>query len=293
MRKQILFIVALFALALTACNNNNDDSTPSNGDLTLNLNGLEDLGSDYVYEGWVIVGGTPVSTGTFTVNSSGALSATTFSVSKSNLDNATAFVLSIEPANDPDPAPSAVKILSGDFSGNTANVNITSLVGDFSTSSGKYFLATPTDGNQNPLSGVWFIDNSTGSNTAGLKNLPTLGDGWVYEGWAVINGTPVSTGTFKTADGADMGPTPTFSGPMGGPAYPGEDFLTNAPSGLTFPTNLSGATIVVSVEPVPDNSAAPFTLKPLTGSVPASAAGGTNYSLTFGDSSFPTGSVSR
>ncbi|OJJ18719.1 hypothetical protein BKI52_24250 [marine bacterium AO1-C] len=291
MQKQILFIVALFMFALAGCQK--DDSTPSNGDLTLNLTGLDDLGSDFVYEGWVIVGGAPVSTGTFTVNSSGALSSTTFSVSKSNLDNATGFVLSIEPANDPDPAPSAVKILSGDFSGNTANVNITSIVGDFSSSSGKYFLATPTDGNQNPLSGVWFIDNSTGTNTAGLKNLPTLGDGWVYEGWAVINGTPVSTGTFKTASGADMGPTPTFSGPMGGPAYPGEDFLMNAPTGLTFPTNLSGATIVVSVEPVPDNSSAPFTLKPLTGMVPATAMGGTNYSLAFSATSFPTGSVSR
>ena len=291
MQKQIILIAALFVLALAGCTK--DDNEPSNGNLTLNLTGLEDLGSNFVYEGWVIVGGSPISTGTFTVNSSGALSSTTFSVNKSNLDNATAFVLSIEPANDPDPAPSAVKILSGDFSGNTANVNITSLVGDFANSSGKFFLATPTDGNQNPLSGVWFIDNSTGSNTAGLKNLPTLSDGWVYEGWAVINGTPVSTGTFKTASGADMGPTPTFSGTMAGPAYPGEDFLTNAPSGLTFPTNLSGATIVISVEPLPDNSSAPFTLKPLTGSVPANATGGTNYSLTFSGTSFPTGSVNR
>lgn len=291
MQKQVLYMVALCLLVITGCKK--QEEAPSNGNLNLSLTGLGDLGSDFVYEGWVIVNGSPVSTGTFTVNASGTLSKTTFVVNKSNLDNATGFVLSIEPANDGDPAPSKVKILLGEFSGNTANVSINSLVGDFATTTGKYFLATPTNGNQNPLSGVWFIDNSTGTNTAGLKNLPTLSDGWVYEGWVVINGTPVSTGTFKVANAADMGPTPTFSGSMAGPAYPGEDFLMNAPSGLTFPTNLSGGNVVVSVEPVPDNSPAPFAIKPLIGMIPTAATGEKAYDLRLNSQSFPAGSVSR
>ena len=39
--------------------------------------------------------------------------------------------------------------------------------------------------------------------------------------------------------------------------------MQNAPLGLTFPVDLTGNTIVVSIEPPPDNSAAPFQLKPL------------------------------
>ena len=58
---------------------------------------------------------------------------------------------------------------------------------------------------------------------------------------------------------------------MGGPPFPGEDFLVNAPSGLTFPADLSDATMVISIEPSPDNSPNPFTLKPLLGKAPMNA----------------------
>lgn len=283
----ILFVFTLFLA--TSCNN--DDDSPSTATLTLNLNGLENLGSDYVYEGWIMVDGSPVTTGTFTVNDAGELSSTTFQVDAGNLSSATMFILTIEPTVDPDPAPADTKILSGAFSGNSATVDINTQVGDFSTSAGKYFLATPTDGNMNPLSGLWFIDNSSGSMEAGLTNLPTLPAGWIYEGWVVIGGTPLSTGTFSSATGSDN--AAPFSGTMPGPAFPGEDFLMNAPMGMTFPTDLSGANVVVSVEPVPDNDPAPFTLKPLSGMVPNPASGGTLYDVTFGAGSFPTGTVSR
>lgn len=62
-----------------------------------------------------------------------------------------------------------------------------------------------------------------------------------------------------------------FSGPNDGPPFPGEDFLVNVPKGVEFPANLRGATIVVSVEPQPDESPAPFALKPLVGEIPADA----------------------
>ncbi|MEM7037645.1 MAG: anti-sigma factor, partial [Bacteroidota bacterium] len=256
--------------------------------LTLNLSGLEDLGSDYAYEGWLIVDGNPVSTGTFTVDGDGHLSQTQFDVTKANLEDATSFVLSIEPVPDSDPAPAATKILSGDFSGSSASVN-TGLVADFSGAAGRFILATPTTTATNDdLSGVWFIDNGA----AGLT-LPTLADGWAYEGWAVINGTPVSTGTFTATDAADD--SAPFSGTdAAGPSFPGEDFIMNAPSGLTFPTDLTNMPIVVSVEPVPDNNDGPFTLKPLSGSSPASGtAVGTPYDMTYDDATFPTGTVTK
>ena len=183
---------------------------------------------------------------------------------------------------DPDPAPAETKVLAGDFSGTSANVN-SNLVADFSTVAGTFILATPTDADDtNEESGVWFLDNASGSAVTGL-NLPVLSDGWKYEGWAVINGTPISTGTFTDASMADdNAATSVFKGDTGnGPGYPGEDYLQNAPAGFTFPTDLRGTTIVVSVEPSPDNSAAPFTLKPLAQMVAADAA--VHTSITMGD----------
>ncbi len=175
---------------------------PANTTLKLNISGLEDLGSSAKYEGWIIVptlsksGGvvedTPVSTGTFTVNSSGTLSQTDFEVDATNLANATTFVLTIEPNPDSDPNPSSIHILAGDFSGNTSNVSVghpAALGNDFTSATGTYILATPTNGSMtNENSGIWFLDLSTGSPAQGLF-LPTLPAGWKYEGWTVINGS--------------------------------------------------------------------------------------------------------
>ena len=289
-KKMILGVLALGIFA-TSCSSD-DDNVPSTADLTLNLNGLEELGTDFVYEGWIIVNGSPVSTGTF----SSVTFPQTFTVDSDDLDATTTFVLSIEPSVDSDPAPAATKILAGDFSGSSASVNSNGIVGDFSNSTGKYILATPTDGgaDTNEESGVWFLDNSSGSAMVGL-DLPTLTDGWKYEGWAVIGGTPVSTGTFTSInDFDDNAITTPFKGDAGdGPAFPGEDFLQNAPTGLAFPTDLKGMTIVISVEPSPDNSTNPFTLKPLAHMVPANAVDHTVIDMGAGPVSMLSGTATR
>ena len=286
-----MFLVILtFGMLATSCSND-DDNVLSVSNLVLNLNGLEALGDDFVYEGWLIVNGNPVSTGTF----SSVTFPQSFSVNIEDLRNATTFVLSIEPAVDNDPAPAATKILAGDFNGNSANINSNGIVGDFSTSTGNYILATPTDAdNTNEESGVWFLDNSSGSAVDGL-NLPILPQGWKYEGWAVMNGMPISTGTFTDVSDFDENATSSsFKGAAGdGPAYPGEDYLQNAPAGLTFPTDLRGATIVISVEPSPDNSLAPFTLKPLAHMVPAAAMTHTTIAMGTGPVTSLTGTVTR
>ena len=288
-KKMFLALIAISVLA-TSCNND-DDNGPTTADLVLNLTGLEALGSDFVYEGWIIVDGAPVSTGRF----SSVSFPQTFEVDAAQLASATTFVLSIEPADDPDAGPAATKILAGDFTGDAANVNSNGIVSDFSSSSGNYILATPTDSDMdNEESGVWFLDNSSGSAVAGL-DLPTLPDGWKYEGWAVIDGTPISTGTFSSVnDFDDNATTSPYKGDDGdGPAFPGEDYLQNAPAGLTFPTDLKGATIVISVEPSPDNSAGPFTLKPLAHTVPASAMNHTTIAMGSGPVVSLTGTVTR
>ncbi|TXG39214.1 anti-sigma factor [Seonamhaeicola maritimus] len=283
--------LAVLALGLITFSCSDDDNPKKTSRLTLNLDGLEALGPDFVYEGWIIVDGAPVSTGTF----SSVSFPQTFNIDKNQLKKATTFVLSIEPSVDPDPSPAATKVLAGDFSGDEANVNSNGIVGDFSASSGKYILATPTDtDDMNEESGVWFLDNSSGSPVAGL-DLPVLSAGWRYEGWVVFDGTPITTGTFTAVDSADdNAATSMFKGDAGnGPAYPGEDYLQNAPAGLTFPTDLKGKTVVISVEPDPDNSTAPFTLKPLAHMVPNDAMNHTAIMMGDGPVKSLTGIVSR
>lgn len=289
-KKVYLMAIVAIGLITVSCNNGND--APIISDLTLDLMGLDDLGGNYVYEGWIIVNGSPVSTGTF----SSVNFPQSFTVNTSDLNLATKFVLTIEPASDTNPAPSATKILVGDFNGNSANLS-TAVVGDFSNIMGKYILATPTDGAMtNENSGIWFL-NLPPPPTAGLT-LPTLPSGWKYEGWVVVNGMPLTSGKFTKVAATDE--FNGFSGVMGLPAvngadgfFPGEDYLTNAPSGMTFPLDLSGGKAVISIEPDPDNSPMPFTLKPLVGVIPNPATDHTVYTMNANLGSFPSGTVTR
>lgn len=300
MKKYSKLLLGLGVLALVSCDNDDDDDnppsnpTPTASMITMDIDNLEPVADNERYEGWLIVNGAPVSTGLFEVDANGNPSQTSFEVSESDLANATAYVLSIEPFPDNDPAPSDIKILGGAFSGNTAAVSVehpAALGASFDGVSGTYILATPTTADMNDeFSGVWFLD---GANMSAGLDLPELPATWAYEGWAVIDGTPISTGTFTSVSGRDM--NAPFSGTDSqGPMYPGEDFIMNAPSGLSFPTDLRGAAIVISIEPVPDNSPAPFAFKPLFDMVPAGAADHTNYDMDNQvATNFPSGTVSR
>jgi hypothetical protein len=301
MKKVFLGALAL-SLFVASCNNDDDTTTvPTTANLSLDLNGLEDLGTGFAYEGWVVVDGTPVTTGTFTVNTDGVLSQTIFEVPITTLDAATKFVLSIEPSPDLDPAPSDQKLIAGDFSGDTATVgtDIAPALGDLSGAAGTFFLRTPTDeadgapNNMNDENGVWF--GLPGMPPAPNLTLPTLPTGWTYEGWVIGASGPLSTGTFTAFNVVDdnAGAATSFSGTEKiGPQLPGEDFFNNAPMGETFPLDIRGRTVVISVEPVPDNSPAPFLLKPLVGMAGQDTAPAT-YDFVLNAASFPTGSVSR
>lgn len=294
MRKALMIVpyIMIFTLII-GCGDDETTTEPQNGMLMLDFTGLENLGSDYAYEGWILVDGSPVSTGVFTVDDNGDPSASAFELPLAQLEAATKFILTIEPSPDDDPAPASTHYLAGDFSEGMASLTVedgAALGDDFTSAEGVYILATPTNGaDTDENSGIWFLDLSGGSPAQGLF-LPTLPDGWKYEGWAVIDGIPVTTGTFLSAtvvDDADP-----YSGQMDGPPFPGEDFLVNAPGGLTFPTDLAGGVGVISIEPDPDNSTAPFTLKPLVGNIPANATDHTTYDMGNNASGFPTGSAS-
>ncbi len=298
MKKSTVWALAAILATSVACKEDDDDNGGNTASTTLkmNMSNLTQLGADERYEGWLIVNGSPVSTGIFEVDANGNPSSTSFTVKASDLSAATDYVLSIEPFPDTDPAPSAIKIAGGTFSGNNATVNVehaAALGTSFNTASGKYILATPTTNDTtDENSGIWFLDLSSGSPMTGL-NLPTLPAGWVYEGWAVINGQPVSSGRFT--DVAMEDDHAMFSGSdNAGPPFPGEDFVTNAPAGLSFPTDIAGGAVVISIEPEPDNSPMPFAFKPLLHMVSASATDHVTYDLNNQISSnFPMGSVSK
>jgi hypothetical protein len=289
----LLFLTFLF----TSCSNDdNGGNVITTADLTLNLNGLEDLGSGFAYEGWLIVNATPVSTGVFTVNEAGVLSRTIFPTTISDLAAATKFVLSIEPSPDNDPLPSDQKLLAGDFTGDMALVStgVAPAVGDFSGATGSFFLRSPTDemggvNNGNDENGVWF--GVPGAPPTPDFTLPELPAGWIYEGWVVVDGVgPITTGKFTMFNKVDD--FDGYSGASPGPPIPGEDFFANAPVGFIFPLDIRNRTIVISIEPIPDNSPAPFLLKPLLGTAGMDTAP-TTYPFAYNGASFPTGSVTR
>lgn len=293
-----LHILALASVVLVAACS--DSTGPeANQTLVLSFTGLEPLANGYHYEGWALVGGQARATGKFNINATGMLvtvSGASIAGGAFNtgidLSGTTAVVITIEPTGDTDAIPTATHIVAGTVSNGTAPLTVgasLALGNNFSSAAGSYILATPTNGsNNNELSGIWFLSLATGSPTVGLT-LPTLPAGWVYEGWAVIGGRPVTTGRFLAAIGADQ--SAPFSGPLGAPAFPGEDYLMNAPTGLSFPTSLAGGTAVISIEPQPDDSPAPFTLKPLLSMISATALDHVTYSLGNNAAVFPAGTA--
>ena len=264
--------------------------------LRLTVDGWPELQNGATYEGWLIVGDTPVSSGKFNVMDGVIVRTDGSPIDVFALEEdpsaAAAFVVTIEPAGDADPAPADTHFLAGDIVGGVADLTIghpAALGTDFSDATGEFVLATPTDGDRtnDEHSGVWFLVFP--GPTPGL-DLPELPAGWIYEGWTVIEAIPVTTGTFVRTDAEDD--AAPYSGTVRTPNFPGEDFLVNAPDGLTFPTDLSGATVVVSVEPLTEDNRAPFVLKPLVGDVPADAElEPVSYPITNGGFMAPTGRV--
>jgi len=194
-------------------------------------------------------------------------------------------VVSIEPRVDSDPAPFQFKPLIGTVPASASDqIEYQLLDNTGSLPTGAFWLRKAPS---NENSGIWFLNRSVGSPVAGL-DLPDLtGTDWTYEGWVVIDGTPVTTGTFDDVDAADG--FNEYSSTGSAPPFPGEDFLLNPPLGLTFPVDLSDATIVISIEPAVDSDPGPFQFKPLVGTVSSPATDHVEYQLDDKTDTLPTG----
>ncbi|MBX2801301.1 MAG: anti-sigma factor [Myxococcales bacterium] len=287
-------MTAVMLLGLVAaCEGDTTPDTPDNPDaantLRWDLQGLETLGAGYVYEGWVVVDGAPVSTGRFGVAADGTPDLDSFELSEDQLAGLEAFVLSIEPETGDDPAPSDVKLLGGDLddtgAGDLSVAHGAALGDDLTSAMGGYILETPSSNKipEDYNQGLWFLDPAGGPGPA--LTLPTLPSGWVYEGWVVDADGPISTGRFTSAEGADSDGGGPEAGPDGTPPFPGQDYIQPA-------MDLVGLTVVISVEPQPDDSPAPFVLKPLVDGEVEDVGGGVVQDLANNaDATNPTGSV--
>ena len=253
--------------------------------VTIAFDGLAPLGDGGDYELWLVGDdGTPVSGGVFDTNG-GPVELPL----PDGIPGTVEVKVSVETDNDP--APSDSIVLSGaiDAAAGERTTDLAVDIADFSSASGQYILATPTDGDgppENERSGVWW----TVIPRAQSLFLPELAGGWEYELWQVIDGQAVTGGKFSDPFAPDQ--AAPFSGPEPAPPLVGEDYLLNAPEGLTFPRDLRGTEVVITVEPVPDPSVEPSGIVPLAGLVPDDAIDHTAYAVeNVSDTRFPSATL--
>ena len=264
--------------------------------LSLHFDNLMPLNEavDGLYEGWAIVDGAPVSTGVFNVNDMGEPvypgggSVIEEFIPASNITGATDIKISLEPVGDSDPGPSGLIVLGGAVSDEMAELMTGLEAVDATTAC--YILATPSDNHVDDMNddqGIWYL--AMPGPEPGFMDLPDIGPSWTYEGWVVdISGgapMPYSTGTFSVADDFDS----DAAGPMGGgPPFPGQDFVEYQ-GGPVLDLDTGSFMAVVSIEPVPDNSPAPFQFKPLAGLIPEDGVGGMHFLNNQTTATFPSG----
>jgi len=294
MRRVLGAIVALSIVAAAAATSAGASHLPRSYELRLSARNLTSLETSF-YEVWVVYGDRKISAGSFNVDSKGKLvdgfghAARFFSPRRPT--DADAVVVTIEPSPDPSPAPSGIVVLSGKPGAHAAKL---AFPVDLKQIAGSFILATPTDSSvSNETAGVWFLDPAAGPGPS--LRLPTLPGGWAWEGWGVTQDTPLSTGRFTSPSGADS--SSLFSGPNAAPPFPGEDFLSKLPAGVTAPVSLADGSslIVLSIEPDLNGSdptgPGPFSIKPLVTKVASGAADHQSIQLGRDLSGVPAGTA--
>lgn len=295
--------VLVFSLISTGCDSGGSGGTadPLFTQIQLDVNELPPLEGSYNYRAWAVLPTRFIGSDLFNftdeaqyINSTGQFVSNTFTFGD-DISDAVQVYISIEDKDGSSDVPSSTVVLAGDIVNFEANLTAShpdALGQDIDTGSGVFSLLTPSDTDDtNETEGVWFVESiSAGNWTTGLS-LPTLPDGWLFEGWVEVADTTLSTGRFDSATGADMNSPYMTDLVSEFIDYPGEDFLMDPPVGVTFPPDFSNARVYVTVEPSPDGDPAPFDIEVLSGTVGATPETGTNYQLQ-GDLVAPEGTAS-
>lgn len=253
MKNILLILFGITIICLTGCDYFDNSDTLDSSAIEFSISGLPAIPDSMTFVTWfanedasqavpVILFSGDAENGTLTYNSEKPLRM---------IQTAQLFWVTIERKSLLDTLPPTApansrKILGGRFVNGGCNLGVGENVYNFDISSAVYNLLTPTDSlNANPLSGIWFVDSLDQVIAPGL-NLPELFGGWRYEGWVEVNGILISTGRFSSSRGTDQA---NLYGSARPPLpFPGEDFITNPPAGVTFPINLSGAKVYITLE---------------------------------------------
>ena len=295
MRKFNVILLAACLAVLSSCSG---DDTVARSTVTVDISGLERLENGAQYQAWISDGVDLTPLGRFT----DVDFPKTFEALTGEVDNATQFFLSVEPGNDSSPEISESILLSGNFVGNAATVDVTQTFGSYTSASGQFVSQTPTDNvSTNENSGLYWYIPSTGQ--PGLK-LPTLPSGWKYEGWVTVPGASgdvnLSTGRFTNVNNADES-DPFSLNINPAPDFPGEDFINEnvlSAYGVNTLPNLLNKQVFITIQPIFDNSStgasiAPFVLRPLVGTVTQEAGSGITNTMQINTASFPVGRVTK
>ena len=315
--KKLILLLVFTAISIWSCKNNEVLGPESQViQVELSVNGMQNLGDGFWYEGWLIWGDLNEfrqSVGIFTVNDQGQLPRTAFDATLGYLQQAQKFLITIEEDDIPGyqvtsrdeggttvydsvEGPSTYQIMGAVLEGNDGSLAIghnNFFKFDYAQAGGTYLLDTPTDASgSNPKSGIWFVNKDTADVIVAGLNLPVAVGGWLFEGWVDVNGVMISTGTFISGSGKDN--SNQYCDPTGTPyAFPGEDFLVNAPDGTTFPLDLSGRKTLIEMRaPHPENCNSPFAdIELLSADIPANAQPRTIYPFDNNASELPSGTV--
>ena len=286
--RRVLFSALMGMMLFTGCDSGDVvEREVAKVQVRLEVENLPVLQEGFRYQVWARVGFQNFGSERFNraenggyLNDSGQFVQNSF-VFEVDIADASVVFLTIEDKRDSDDQPSGTVVAAGDVQGSVATLSMSHpmAIGSlFASESGQFMLMTPSDGdNGNETSGVWFATPPRSNLAPGLS-LPTLPDGWAYQGWVDIGDAVLTTGAFRAMDDHDLERPHSLPDT---PPFPGEDFIENAPEGVTFPADLAGATVWITIEPQPDdNSTQPYGIKVLSGSIPASPATDTAYPLS-------------
>lgn len=294
--------VLFFSLVAAGCDSGGSGGTsdPIFVQMKLDVNELPPLAGSNNYRAWAVLPTRFLGSDVFNFSETGQyISPTGQFVSNTftfgdDISEATKVLVSIENKDGSDDVPSSTIVLAGDIVNFEADLTVShpdALGAGLDGASGVFSLLTPSDADDtNETAGIWFVESvSPGNWTTGLS-LPTLPEGWLFEGWAEVGDTVLSTGRFDSAEGADMDSPYMTDLVSEFIDYPGEEFVMQPPAGVTFPPDFTNARVFVTVEPDPDSEPRPFGIEILSGTVSGTPEPLTNYQLQ-GGLVAPTGSA--